>query len=867
MAHIFMKTTVGRLVTLASGVAMAAALWAGFGGALSAAPPADPETCFPTCEVDGRSLVVAGNDDTTLAAVEITLGLRFTQANSPEFNFELFDGDSDITNWDVLYNGGPGVSAPVPDLEIELWADPNGGGPIDPAAVLLKTWTVGEIAFANNAWTGATFPHNAAAISGANYQYALRLRPVNPAVNKGWNAFKVKALGTVLLLGNQVVGFIGAMNVPNDLNNIYPGYPSLANSVYDGKWSFKFALPPFLGDVTVFDGDMDFGNSVCDYKDTDDTDSTGIPAFATGGNAAAEGVANGGGSGCTAPGSSGFRTGVPADDNGGAAFRRVPSLVPAGIAYKMIAPDGQIFLNQNPSGNREWEQFKIQLVQDAEDVYAGACPVTGGYPGEPEKAGYPANVGKGYPASDCRTEVLPGGTWEIELDGMDLSNLNFWFFSFKVEPINNEFQIGRLVWYDTNENGAQDIGDPTEIGIPNVAITVKTGGVGGTTVATAVTDANGEFLLGMPAGDYTVIVDAANLDPGGPLEGWTSTTGGEVINNVEVGLPVCTDTNVPAGCGQPLYNEAIFGYVEHFEECVITPIKGGPPFIGAVHTYVPNPPGTPAGYLTMRTTLAKVFVDNTYGTNAIGWPSGHTFAQLVGSDHMQISLYDDNDVKKLEFKMDYITASAGAPGGYKTLGVSGGEGAMILGAASNIYKVDTSISKNFTDGMWLTVNSPATDASYTPNATYPNWIYEVYYDVTFDTTIFGGAAHFGYPRLVGIHASPSKTGSNTEICVYGDQSQAPPVANADTYEVKKNTQKTFNAPGVLGNDTAGAGGAMTATLFQAPTKGTLVGGLNANGSFTYKPNTNVTGEDTFKYQANNANGASNVATVKVTIKK
>jgi hypothetical protein len=144
---------------------------------------------------------------------------------------------------------------------------------------------------------------------------------------------------------------------------------------------------------------------------------------------------------------------------------------------------------------------------------------------------------------------------------MDLSNLNFWFFSFKVEPIVTEYSIGRLVWLDANGNGAQEVG-PAEPGIANVAYTVYDGPLpGGNVVRTGVTDGNGEFLeTGLPAGNYTVVVDSGNFAAAAPLEGLTSTTGGETQNGIEVGLPVCTDTNVPVGCGQPTYNEALFGY-------------------------------------------------------------------------------------------------------------------------------------------------------------------------------------------------------------------------------------------------------------------------------------------------------------------
>ncbi len=166
--------------------------------------------------------------------------------------------------------------------------------------------------------------------------------------------------------------------------------------------------------------------------------------------------------------------------------------------------------------------------------------------------------------------------------------------------------------------------------------------------------------------------------------------------------------------------------------------------------------------VTLRTTFAKTFVDNTYGTTAIGWPNGHKFGDLVGSDHVQLALYDKNGVKKLEFKQDYITASSGASSGYDCLGVTGGEGQMLTGSASSIKSATTSLDVNFnTYGYVLTTNSPSTDANYTPNPSYPNWIYDVWYETTVDLNAFGSAG-FGFPLIASVHASPSKTGNNTE---------------------------------------------------------------------------------------------------------
>ncbi|TNF30273.1 MAG: hypothetical protein EP314_01730, partial [Bacteroidetes bacterium] len=167
------------------------------------------------------------------------------------------------------------------------------------------------------------------------------------------------------------------------------------------------------------------------------------------------------------------------------------------------------------------------------------------------------------------------------------------------------------------------------------------------------------------------------------------------------------------------------------------------------------------GLMTLRMTLAKTFVDNTYGTNVVGWPGSHSFNQLVGSDHLQIALFDANDAKKLEFKMDYITADGSAPSGYSCLGLDG-DGDMIFGNSTYIVDITSSLDKNFNEfGYVLTSNSPATNANYDPNPSYPNWIYEVWYEVVVDLNAFGNVG-FGYPDVTSVHASPSKTGNNSE---------------------------------------------------------------------------------------------------------
>ena len=91
----------------------------------------------------------------------------------------------------------------------------------------------------------------------------------------------------------------------------------------------------------------------------------------------------------------------------------------------------------------------------------------------------------------------------------------------------------------------------------------------------------------------------------------------------------------------------------------------------------------------------------------------------------------------------------------------------------------------------------------------------------------------------------------------------PPVANDNGYATDAETPLTIAAPGVLGNDTDADGDPLTAILNVGPSNGIL--NLDPNGSFSYTPNTNFTGPDTFTYHANDGAADSNIATVTITV--
>src|SRR5690606_13171862 len=123
-------------------------------------------------------------------------------------------------------------------------------------------------------------------------------------------------------------------------------------------------------------------------------------------------------------------------------------------------------------------------------------------------------------------------------------------------------------------------------------------------------------------------------------------------------------------------------------------------------------------WIHLRLTFNPDFVDNSYGETAIGWgdanveaaeppapdtkekpkskkgKTGHTFKDLVGSDHAEFQLFDTNGALKVHFKLDYIEASTETDSGYACSGVSGGDGKMIVGDADWIMGATSSLDRN-----------------------------------------------------------------------------------------------------------------------------------------------------------------------------
>jgi adhesin/invasin len=91
-----------------------------------------------------------------------------------------------------------------------------------------------------------------------------------------------------------------------------------------------------------------------------------------------------------------------------------------------------------------------------------------------------------------------------------------------------------------------------------------------------------------------------------------------------------------------------------------------------------------------------------------------------------------------------------------------------------------------------------------------------------------------------------------------------PSAQADAFNVNEDATLTVAAGGVLGNDDDDDGDGLTAQLVLGPGNAQSFV-LNSNGSFTYTPEADFNGNDSFTYQANDGQANSNIATVTITV--
>ncbi|MCA9151204.1 MAG: tandem-95 repeat protein, partial [Planctomycetales bacterium] len=127
---------------------------------------------------------------------------------------------------------------------------------------------------------------------------------------------------------------------------------------------------------------------------------------------------------------------------------------------------------------------------------------------------------------------------------------------------------------------------------------------------------------------------------------------------------------------------------------------------------------------------------------------------------------------------------------------------------------------------------------------------------TYDPQGFAGVTSFTYHINDGTGTSNT---ANVTLVV-----NTPPVANDDTYQIAEDDTLTRTlAQGVTGNDVDAENNSVTVTLESDVQHGNLT--LSSDGSFTYRPDANYYGTDSFSYQLSDGIDVSGIATVTLNV--
>jgi hypothetical protein len=695
---------------------------------------ADPlYTCFPTCStIDGRFLALAGTGLQTLAGDSIKIEIGVPSALTT-FEVGIFDGDTG-GNWDV------GTTLPI---QYTLYADPQANG-------------TGTVQIAGAQWMGTSMPNNdwftanitnqdeAKAPSG-NYFYLLKVVNLD-LTQKSENSFKVRSNGVVSLMP-QAFAFVGALNNVSDYPIIYPNYPDLTTTRYDGNWDLYLDVPQSSPSFAIWDGDLDFGSYDCSANDTDDPDTSNTvkPSWTTGTTTAYEGVAV---SSLKCANSANLTTSNPNDDSAALLYVRTPS-----VNYDVVLPDGTTtYHNDNPSGNMEWEQFAIS--SNAADV--------------PALADY------------SHTGPLPAGTYQVRMNGMDLHNLNAWRFNYtalavcengypigdpRCTPIVLPYLVGDTVWYDANGNGVQDNG---EAGLADVKVNLVSNGQ---ILSTLQTGPTGQYTFEVEAGTYSVQIDPSNFVAGGPLAGYLSTTGGETQTNTVVNANILTyDFGYKGGMiGDMVWKDSNSNGIQ----------DAGEPGVPNVTVQLLGSDGTTVlGTKTTNAAGIYSFTDLRGGTYYVNFTVPSGFITFTTKSAAGSTTANDSNVNPTTGKTDAIVLAAGATDNTIDAGL------VAINLCGYIR----------TPGFWKNYSS------HMSTATFLSFIQHTqdfsYLTVSQAVTILSknsGTTYMGIPALNGVNATFLKFLLAAELnAVWNGQDSAPALGGQMGLGFYQGTGKTVN---------------------------------------------------------------------------
>ncbi len=456
-------------------------------------------TCFPTCStIDSRMISAAGGGMGSMDNLTYSFGFGAPKGSST-LEIGIFDGDSGKDNTGNINQSGGNWDSTTVQLEYTLYADSLGNGTDTEVigqwygnadnGISGPLWTASSTGMSNNDWWNLTVQtSNEAKSPSGNFFYTLVIKFEGTSPS-GLSAIKLRT-DKSLYVNTESIGLIGMSGTINDIYILYPEFSgdwnNMGPTTYDGFWNLYFDSFASSSNFIVWDGDFDYGPTALE-GDTDDLDTPNdiLPPWVDSGGALLEGAQG---------------QGAPADDFGGVLFRRTPN-----VRYTITTSEGETYFNSDPSGNSEWEQFRIET--DSEIL-----------------------------ADYHRDNLLLSGIYTMGIEGLDVGNTSFLKSSYKMVGMKEDgsmgdilrpFNISGSIFLDKSKDGIKSSG---ETGISGVSVSLL--------------DSNEQVILTThtdTSGDYTFEVEGLNLDK------YTS----EVIYDGEYEIKV-DDTNFASGGS--LYN-------------------------------------------------------------------------------------------------------------------------------------------------------------------------------------------------------------------------------------------------------------------------------------------------------------------------